>query len=87
MPKIRMSLEADMKENFLYRTVSSCKFVLNTAWTISRKRVLLEFLYWIFMYVDWLLVSCVLIRFILDLAMKRVAFEKMMLYVGSVLAL
>ena len=76
-----------MKENFLYRTVSSCKFVLNTAWTISRKRVLLEFLYWIFMYVDWLLVSCVLIRFILDLAMKRVAFEKMMLYVGSVVAL
>ncbi len=47
-----------MKENFLYRTVSSCKFVLNTAWTISKKRVLLEFLYWIFMYVDWLLVSC-----------------------------
>lgn len=82
-----MSLEADMKENFLYRTVSSCKFVLNTAWTISKKRVLLEFLYWIFMYVDWLLVSCVLIRFILDLAMKRVAFEKMMLYVGSVVAL
>ena len=76
-----------MKENFVYRTVSSCKFVLNTAWTISRKRVLLEFLYWIFMYVDWLLVSCVLIRFILDLAMKRVAFEKMMLYVGSVVAL
>ncbi len=76
-----------MKENFLYRTVSSCKFVLNTAWTISKKRVLLEFLYWIFMYVDWLLVSCVLIRFILDLAMKRVAFEKMMLYVGSVVAL
>lgn len=87
MPKIRMSLEADMKENFLYRTVSSCKFVLNTAWTISKKRVLLEFLYWIFMYVDWLLLSCVLIRFILDLAMKRVAFEKMMLYVGSVVAL
>lgn len=82
-----MSLEADMKENFLYRTISSCKFVLNTAWTISKKRVLLEFLYWIFMYVDWLLVSCVLIRFILDLAMKRVAFEKMMLYVGSVVAL
>lgn len=76
-----------MKENFVYRTVSSCKFVLNTAWTISKKRVLLEFLYWIFMYVDWLLVSCVLIRFILDLAMKRVAFEKMMLYVGSVVAL
>lgn len=76
-----------MKENFLYRTVSSCKFVLNTAWTISKKRVLLEFLYWIFMYVDWLLLSCVLIRFILDLAMKRVAFEKMMLYVGSVVAL
>ncbi len=76
-----------MKENFLYRTISSCKFVLNTAWTISKKRVLLEFLYWIFMYVDWLLVSCVLIRFILDLAMKRVAFEKMMLYVGSVVAL
>ncbi len=76
-----------MKENFVYRTVSSCKFVLHTAWTISKKRVLLEFLYWIFMYVDWLLVSCVLIRFILDLAMKRVAFEKMMLYVGSVVAL
>lgn len=76
-----------MKENFVYRTVSSCKFALKTAWSISRKRVLLEFLYWIFMYVDWLLVSCVLIRFILDLAMKRVAFEKMMLYVGSVVAL
>ncbi|MDE7359320.1 MAG: ABC transporter ATP-binding protein/permease, partial [Lachnospiraceae bacterium] len=31
--------------------------------------------------------SCVLIRFILDLAMKRTSFEKMMVYVGSVVAL
>lgn len=76
-----------MKENFLYRTVSSCKFALQTGWKISKKRVLLEFLYWIFVYVDWSLVSCVLIRFILDMAMKRVAFEKMMLYVGSVVVL
>lgn len=36
---------------------------------------------------DWLIVSCVLIRFILDMAMKRIAFEKMMLYVWSVVAL
>ncbi len=76
-----------MKENFLYRTVSSCKFVLQTGWKISKKRVLLEFLHWNFMYVDWLLVSCVLIRFILDLAMKRTSFEKMMFYVGSVVVL
>ncbi len=76
-----------MKENFVYRTISSCKFVLNTAWVISKKRVVLEFLHWIFVYVDWLLVSCVLIRFILDLAMKRTSFERMMLYVGSVVLL
>ena len=76
-----------MKENFLYRTVSSCRFALKTGWKISKKRIILEFLYWIFVYVDWLLVSCVLIRFILDLAMKRTSFEKMMVYVGSVVAL
>lgn len=76
-----------MKENFLCRTISSCVFALKTGWKISKKRVILEFLYWIFVYVDWLLVSCVLIRFILDLAMKRTSFEKMMLYVGSVIAL
>ena len=53
----------------------------------QQKRVVLEFLRWIFMYVDWLIVSCVLIRFILDMAMKRTSFEKMMLYVWSVVAL
>lgn len=76
-----------VKENFLYRTVSSCKFALKTGWKISKKRIILEFLYWIFVYVDWLLVSCVLIRFILDMAMKQTSFEKMMVYVGSVVAL
>ncbi|MDE5937560.1 MAG: ABC transporter ATP-binding protein/permease [Lachnospiraceae bacterium] len=76
-----------MKENFLYRTVSSCKFALKTGWKISKKRIILELLYWIFVYVDWLLVSCVLIRFILDMAMKQTSFEKMMVYVGSVVAL
>ena len=49
---------------------------LKTGWRISKKRVILEFLHWAFMYVDWLLVSCVLIRFILDMAMKRTSFEK-----------
>lgn len=72
-----------MKERFLYRTFSSCKFALETGWKISRKRVVLEFLHWAFVYVDWLIVSCVLIRFILDMAMKQVSFEKMMLYVWS----
>lgn len=76
-----------MKDNFLYRTFSSCKFALKVGWKISKKRVILEFLRWIFMYVDWLIVSCVLIRFILDMAMKRTSFEKMMLYVWSVVAL
>ena len=76
-----------MKDNFLYRTFSSCKFALEVGWKISKKRVALEFLRWIFMYVDWLIVSCVLIRFILDMAMKRTSFEKMMLYVWSVVAL
>ena len=76
-----------MKDNFLYRTFSSCKFALEVGWKISKKRVILEFLRWIFMYVDWLIVSCVLIRFILDMAMKRTSFERMMLYVWSVVAL
>ena len=76
-----------MKERFLYRTFSSCKFALETGWKISRKRVVLEFLHWAFVYVDWLIVSCVLIRFILDMAMKRTSFEKIMLYVWSVVVL
>lgn len=75
--------ENRMKEGFLYRTFSSCKFALETGWKISRKRVVLEFLHWAFVYVDWLIVSCVLIRFILDMAMKQASFEKMMLYVWS----
>ncbi len=76
-----------MREGFLYRTFSSCGFALKTGWKISKKRVVLEFLHWAFVYVDWLIVSCVLIRFILDMAMKRTSFEKMMLYVWSVIAL
>lgn len=76
-----------MKDGFLYRTFSSCKFALETGWKISRKRVVLEFLHWAFVYVDWLIVSCVLIRFILDMAMKRTSFEKIMLYVWSVVVL
>lgn len=76
-----------MKENFLYRTFSSCAFALKTGWKISRRRVILEFLYWIFAHVDRLIVSCVLIRFILDMAMKRTTFEKMMVYVWSIVAL
>lgn len=65
-----------MKEGFLYRTFSSCRFVMKTAWRICKKRVILEFLHWAFTYVDWLIVSCVLIRVILDMAMKRTSFEK-----------
>lgn len=76
-----------MKEGFLYRTFSSCKFALKTGWRISKKRVIFEFLHWAFTYVDWLIVSCVLIRFILDMAMKRTSFEKMMVYVWSVVLL
>ncbi len=76
-----------MKDNFLYRTFSSCKFALEVGWKISRKRVILEFLQWILFHVDWLIVSCVLIRFILDMAMKRTSFGKMMLYVWCVVGL
>lgn len=76
-----------MKENFLYRTFISCRFALKAGWKISRKRVILEFLHWGFIYVDWLIISCVLIRFILDMAMKRTSFAKMMVYVWSVVAL
>lgn len=79
--------ENSVKDNFMYRTFSSCKFALEVGWKVSKKRVILEFLQWIFMYVDWLIVSCVLIRFILDMAMKQTSFEKMMLYVWSVVAL
>ena len=76
-----------MSEGFLHRTFSSCKFALGVGWKISKKRVILEFLHWAFMYVDWLIVSCVLIRFILDMAMKQTSFDKMMLYVWSVVIL
>ncbi len=79
--------ENAMKDGFLYRTFSSCKFALKVGWNISRKRVILEFLHWAFLYVDWLLVSCVLIRFILDMAMKQTSFKKMMVYVWSVVVL
>lgn len=76
-----------MKKNFIYRVFASCKFALQIGWKINRKRVIMEFLQWIFVYIDWLVVSCVLIRFILDMAMKRTSFDKMMLYVWSVVAL
>lgn len=76
-----------VREHFLYRTFSSCKFALKTGWKISKKRIILEFIHWIFYYIDWLIVSCILIRFILDMAMKRTSFEKMMVYVWSVVTL
>ncbi|MCM1123948.1 MAG: ABC transporter ATP-binding protein/permease [Eubacterium sp.] len=76
-----------MKDSFLYRTFHSCRFALTLGWKISRKRVISELLEWIFIYMDWLLISSVLIRFILDMAMKKTSFGKMMLYVWSVVAL
>lgn len=76
-----------MKDSFVYRIFASCKFALQIGWKINRKRVIMELLQWIFVYIDWLVVSCVLIRFILDMAMKRTPFGKMMLYVWSVVAL
>lgn len=76
-----------MRESSLYRTLASCKFALKVGWKINRKRVILEFLHWFLLHVDWLIVSCVLVRFILDMAMKRTSFEKMMLYVWSIVAL
>lgn len=76
-----------MKNSFVYRTFKSCKFALQIGWRINRKRVIMELLQWIFTYIDWLIISCVLIRFILDMAMKRTPFGKMMLYVWNVVAL
>lgn len=76
-----------MKDSFLYRTFHSCRFALTLGWKISRKRVISELLEWVFIYMDWLVISCVLIRFILDMAMKKTSFGKMMLYVWSVVAL
>ncbi|MDE6386527.1 MAG: ABC transporter ATP-binding protein/permease [Lachnospiraceae bacterium] len=76
-----------MKDSFVYRVFASCKFALQIGWKINRKRVIMELLQWVFVYIDWLVVSCVLIRFILDMAMKRTSFGKMMLYVWSVVAL
>ncbi|MDE6844170.1 MAG: ABC transporter ATP-binding protein/permease [Lachnospiraceae bacterium] len=76
-----------MKDTFIYRTFTSCKFALQIGWKISRKRVITEFLYWFFLNTCRLIISCVLIRFILDLAMKRTGFGKMMLYVWGVVAL
>lgn len=76
-----------MKDRFLYRLLASGRFALAVGWKINPRRVILEFLYWFFGEVDWLIISCVLIRFILDMAMKRTSFGKMMLYVWSVIAL
>lgn len=77
----------NMKESFLYRTIISCKFALMIGWKISRKRVIMEFLHWFVLHIDWLIISCVLVRFILDMAMKRTSFGKMMVYIWSVVAL
>lgn len=76
-----------MKDNFLYRTLSSCGFAVKVGWKISKKRVIAEFLYETCSYLNSLLVSCVLIRFILDMAMKRTEFRRMMLYVWGVVLL
>ncbi len=76
-----------MKDRFLYRLLASGRFALAVGWKINPRRVILEFLYWFFGEVDWLIISCVLIRFILDMAMKRTSFGRMMLYVWSVIAL
>lgn len=76
-----------MKDSFIYRTFASCKFAVQIGWKINKWRVIAESLHGVFEYVDWLIVSCVLIRIILDLAMKQTDFKKMMVYIWCVIAL
>lgn len=79
--------EVNMKDSFLYRTFSSCRFAVKIGWKISKKRLITEFLYEACWYLNSLLISCVLIKFILDMAMKRTDFRRMMLYVWGVVLL
>lgn len=75
------------KENFIRKTAASCRFALKLGWKISKKRVITEFIYEVFQYFDSLVIRCVLIRFILDMAMKETSMENMLRYVWAVVGL
>lgn len=76
-----------MKKYFIGQLLSYYKYTLTLGWKISKKRVITEFLYTLFYYVDYLIISCVLIRAIFDMAAKQADYQKVMLYVWSIVGL
>lgn len=76
-----------MKKGVFYRVVSTHWFVLKIAFSISKKRVLLEFLYQAIDSVEWLLTSGVLVRMLLDMAERKLAFSRVMLSLWGVIML
>ena len=76
-----------LKNNFIYQLFSYYKYTLGLGWKISKKRVVSEFIYTLFGYVDFLIVGAVLMRIILDMAVKQVSFGKIMACVWAVVAL
>lgn len=76
-----------IKNTFLYQLLSYYKYTLMLGWKISKKRVITEFLYTLFYYVDYLIVSCVLVRAIFDMATKQASYQKTMIYVWAIVGL
>ncbi len=76
-----------MKKYFIVQLLSYYKYILTLGWKISKKRVITEFLYTLFYYVDYLIISCVLIRAIFDMAAKQADYQKVILYVWSIVGL
>lgn len=75
------------KESFLFKVLDSCGFALRLGWKISKRRVLAEFLNAVVYNMNWIIIGCLAVWFILDMAGKAVSFEKMMLYVWVITGL
>ncbi|MBP3477378.1 MAG: ABC transporter ATP-binding protein [Lachnospiraceae bacterium] len=75
-----------MKKNSSIRKIISTHcFVLKLAWSISKKRVLLEFLHDTFMNIEELVFSVYFIKLMLDMVTQGVSFSRVMFFIWGII--
>lgn len=75
------------QQSKIMRWITYYKYTLGLGWKISKRRVLAEFVYIMNYYIEFLVVGSVLTRMILDMAMQRVDFGRVMVFVWLVIGL
>lgn len=73
------------KNSSIRKIISTHSFVLKLAWSISKKRVLLEFLHAVLMNIEELVFSIYFIKLMLDMITQGVSFSRVMFFIWGII--